>query len=204
MAMIEGKRDLSLDELNAVTQAWVEREYNRAVHSETNATPMDRFLHGKSVLRDPPDTSTLGLAFRRDETRSQRRSDGTISILGKRFEIPSAYRMLPRITVRFAEWDLRQVHLIDPRTQACLTPLYPLDRRKNAEGLRRRLGPPDLLSSESPVIANLENKTEADEWPPLLQKILAEHAASGLPPAYIPGPLPAQMQTQEEKEGKSE
>jgi transposase InsO family protein len=196
MAMIEGKRDLSLDELNSVTQAWVEREYNRAVHSETEQTPMERFLHGKSVLRDPPDTSTLSLAFRRDETRSQRRTDGTISILGKRFEIPSAYRMLPRITVRYAEWDLRQVHLVDPRTQACLTPLYPLDRRKNAEGLRRRLGPPELLSSEPSVILDLEKKT--GEWPPLLQKILAEHAASGLPPAYIPGPLPVETQTEEE------
>ncbi len=176
MAMLEGKRDLSLEELNAVTQAWVEMEYNRAVHSETTESPMARFLNGKSVLRTAPETSVLTQSYRRDEPRSQRRSDGTISILGKRFEIPQAFRALPRITVRFAEWDLREVHLIDPRTQAMLAPLYPLDRRKNAEGLRRRIGTPESKPSA---------KAEEAGLPPLLQKIMAEYAASGLPPAYI-------------------
>lgn len=186
VAMCESKRDLSLEELNAVTQAWVEQEYNRSVHRETNQTPMDRFLHDKSVLRESPDTSTLQLSFRRDETRSQRRTDGTISILGKRFEIPNAYRTLPRITVRYAQWDLRQVHLVDPRTSACLAPLYPLDRRKNSDGLRRRLGSPQAAGniSAQPATGNRE------EFPPLLQKLLAEHAASGLPPAYCVGPPP--------------
>jgi hypothetical protein len=63
-----------------------------------------------------------------------------------------------------------------------LSPIYPLDRRKNAEGLRRRIAnpeatpPPDTAASPT------------DSFPPLLQKLLAEHAASGLPPAYIPSP----------------
>jgi hypothetical protein len=95
MAMLEGKRDLTLEELNAVTQAWVEMEYNRKIHSETKQSPVDRFLHGKSVLRSAPETSVISLSFRRDESRSQRRSDGTISILGKRFEIPNAFKPLP-------------------------------------------------------------------------------------------------------------
>ena len=182
MAMLEKKRELSIDELNAVTQAWVEREYHRTAHSETNQTPIDRFLNGKSVLREAPDTNTLLLSFRRDETRSQRRTDGTVSILGKRFEVPASYRSLPRVTIRFAEWDLRHVHLVDPRTQACLAPLYPLDRRKNAEGLRRRIGNP-----ESTDTAAAQSSSNHD-FPPLLQKLLAEHAASGLPPAYLPSP----------------
>jgi transposase InsO family protein len=173
MAMLEGNRDLSLDELNAITQAWVEMEYNRRVHSETNQSPVERFLHGKSVLRSAPETSVLVLSFRRDEPRTQRVSDGTISILGKRFEIPAAYRCMNKITARYAEWDLRQVHLIDPRTQSMLSPLYPLDRRKNAEGLRK-------LNPGGPV----EPKTH-DPIPPLLRQIMGEYAASGLPPAYI-------------------
>lgn len=198
MAMLEGKRELSLEELNHVTQAWVEREYNRGIHSETKQTPLERFLHGKSVLRDAPDTNTIRLAFRRDETRSQRRTDGTISILGKRFEIPNAYRSLPRITVRYAEWDLRHVHIVDPRTAACLAPLYPLDRRKNADGLRRRLGSPEgAMASENAA------GSKTDEWPPLLQKLLAEHAASGLPPAYIAGPLPATDQSGDDDDNKT-
>lgn len=183
MAMIEKRRELSLEELNAITQAWVEREYHRTPHSETKQTPIDRFLNSKSVLRPAPDTNTLLLSFRRDETRSQRRTDGTISILGKRFEIPASYRSLPRLTIRFAEWDLRQVHLVDPRTQACLAPIYPLDRRKNAEGLRRRIGNP-----ETKPLDTVAAPPDAHDFPPLLQKLLAEHAASGLPPAYIPSP----------------
>jgi transposase InsO family protein len=176
MAMLEGKRDLSLAELNTVTQAWVEREYNRAIHSETKASPIDRWLHGKSVMRPSPEGGALTLLFRRDETRSQRRSDGTISILGKRFEIPNAYRTLKKVVVRYAEWDLREVHLVDPKTQAVLAPIYPLDRKKNAEGLRRKVGNP---------IVNEPPHERHQELPPLLQKLIAEHAASGLPPAYI-------------------
>lgn len=191
MAMCEGNRDLSLEELNAITQAWVEIEYNRAVHSETKQSPMERFLHGKSVLRAAPETSILTLSFRRDEIRTQRRSDGTVSILGKRFEIPAAFRCLPRVTVRYAEWDLRQVHLIDPRTQAMLAPIYPLDRKKNAEGLRRKIGNPQAQRPEEKIAV----------MPPLLQKIMAEYAATGLPPAYIVDPKPhGSNQTEEIEE----
>lgn len=181
MAMIERKRDLSLEDLNGVTQAWVEMEYNRSIHSETKQSPMERFLYGKTVLRSAPETSVLTLSFRRDESRQQRRSDGTISILGKRFEIPAAFRSLPQITVRYAEFDLRQVHLIDPRTQAMLAPLYPLDRKKNAEGLRRKIGSIQATPSAAPI-------SEDEAMPPLLQKIMADYAASGLPPSYIIDP----------------
>lgn len=182
MAMLERTRDLSLDELNRVSQAWAEMEYNRRTHSETNAPPVERWMNGKSVLRSAPEREVLTLSFRRDEARTQRRSDGTISILGKRFEVPQAYRVLPKIAVRYAEWDLRQVHLIDPRTQVALSPLYPLDRLRNAEGLRRRIG-----KSQADDGSN-ELSSQSGEMPPLLQKLIAEHAASGLPPAYLVDP----------------
>lgn len=188
MAMLESKRDLTIEELNQVSQAWMEMEYNRRIHSETNQTPVDRWLNGKSVLRPAPQYDVLRLAFRRDEIRTQRRSDGTVSILGKRFEIPAAYRALPKMVVRYAEWDLRHVHLIDPRTQAQLAPLYPVDRKRNAEGLRRRIGSPVTEKSEQ------VGTSTGGELPPLLAKLVAEHAASGLPPAYIP----IQSETQEE------
>lgn len=179
MAMLESQRHLSLDDLNRVSQAWVEMEYHRRIHSETQQKPIERWLEGKTVLRPAPEHDVLKLAFRRDEARTQRKSDGTVSILGKRFEIPAAYRSLPKIAVRYAEWDLRYVHLIDPRTQAALTPLYPLDRKRNSEGLRRKIG--------NPVTQDLSqaHAESSHELPPLLQKLVAEHAASGLPPAYL-------------------
>jgi len=184
MAMLEGMRDLSLEELNRVSQAWVEMEYHRKIHSETSEKPVERFLHGKSVLRTAPDRDVITLSFRKDEQRAQRRSDGTISLLGKRFEIPNAYRNLPKIAVRYAEWDLRQVHLIDVRTQACLSPLYPLDRARNAEGLRRKIGGAETVETQ----ATDHCSGEKGSLPPLLKKLIAEHAASGLPPAYIADP----------------
>lgn len=176
MAMLEGKRDLSLDELNAISQAWVEMEYNRKIHSETKQTPVERFLNGKSVLRAPLSSDVLTSAFRCDEKRTQRISDGTVSILGKRFEIPAAFRTLYRLTVRYAEWDLRHVSLVDPRTDAVLSPLYPVDRKRNAEGLRRRIGAPNASRPVPP---------KTDSIPPLLQRLMADYAATGLPPAYI-------------------
>jgi len=179
MAMLEGCEDLTLDRLNEATQAWVELEYNRAVHSEIGVSPLRRYLDGPEVGRDSPSSEALRRAFRAETVRSQRRSDQTISLVGRRFEIPSHYRHLERARVRFARWDLRSVDLIDPRSGAILCPLYPLDKVANADGRRRRLGPsPEahepVATAASPAIA------------PLLRKLMADYAATGLPPAYLP------------------
>lgn len=40
MAMLEGEVSLTIDALNLSTQAWVEQEYHRTVHSEIDATPL--------------------------------------------------------------------------------------------------------------------------------------------------------------------
>jgi putative transposase len=178
MAMLEGISELTLDRLNAITQAWVEQEYHQNPHSEIGTTPIKRFVNATSVGRDCPDTQTLRRAFRCTTTRKQRRSDATISLEGKRFEIPARYRYLERPMVRYARWDLRAVELVDPRTLAPLVPLYPLDKTANAEGRRRALAPTD----ESPEL------TPGDELPPLLRKCLADYAATGRPPAYLPHP----------------
>ena len=176
MAMLEKDKELNLSKLNFATQAWAEMEYNRAIHSETNETPLERFLHGKEVLRPTPDLLTMKLAFRMDVKRTQRRSDGTFSLEGKRFEIPSAWRSLKYITVRYARWDLTQVHLVDERTQNLLSPLYPVDRIKNAEGIRKTIPAP---TEETTQLVQ-------GEQPPLLRRLIEEYSASGLPPAYIP------------------
>ena len=43
MKMLDGVAELTLELLNEVTQAWVEIEYNRAVHRETASSPVERF-----------------------------------------------------------------------------------------------------------------------------------------------------------------
>lgn len=176
MAMLEGEKELTLELLNRATLAWLELEYNRKLHSEIGATPVERFLAGPDVLRPCPSSDELRRAFRRQELRTQRRSDGTLTVGGVRYEIPSRYRTLLRPTVRWASWDLSSVDLVDARTGVVLTTLFPLDKEKNADGKRRALDPePDLGPEPAPSgIA------------PLLRELMAEYAATGLPPAYVP------------------
>jgi transposase InsO family protein len=193
MAMVEGCRDLTLADLNEVTQAWVEMEYNRAPHREIGQTPLARFLAGPDVLRECPAADILRLAFTREESRSQRRSDGTVSIEGRRFEVPSRYRHLQRPGVRYAAWDLSAVHLVDERTGTVLSRLYPLDKQANADGRRRRLAPAPAASMAAPT----SERPPTSGMAPLLRKLVAEYAATGLPPAYIPQP-PAPTGTETE------
>lgn len=177
VAMLEGVPDLTLDQLNEATQAWVECEYNRKIHGETGEAPLQRFLNGPTVRRPSPDLEVLQRAFRVQRTRTQRRSDGTISIDGVRFEVPSRYRTLPELQIRYARWDLRSVTLVDPATDRDVCPLYPLDRLKNADGRRAVLRP--VASDDPPPPSGVA---------PLLKKLMADYAASGLPPAYMPLP----------------
>ena len=66
--------------------------------------PIARFLAGPDVMRPSPDSATLRLPFTRTELRTLRRSDGTITIEGRRFEVPNRYRHFVRLEVRFASW----------------------------------------------------------------------------------------------------
>ena len=141
MAMLEDVPDLTLAMLNEATQAWVEYEYNRKIHSETGEAPITRFLTGPEVTRPSPDSATLKLAFTRTERRTLRKSDGTVTIEGRRFEVPNRYRHLTRLELRFASWDLALVHLVDEHTGTVLCRLFPQDKAANASGLRRGMQP---------------------------------------------------------------
>lgn len=177
LPMLEGVPDLTLAQLNEATLAWVDVEYQRHPHRELEErTPLQCFLEGRDVGRPAPSSDALREAFTSEITRTQRRSDGTLSLLGRRFEIPSRYRHFARVHVRYAAWDLSQVHLVDPHTGALLTRLYPLDKARNAEGLRA--AKPSLI--EAPTTG------PAPGMAPLLQKILRQYATTGLPPAYLP------------------
>jgi transposase InsO family protein len=107
LAMLEGVAPtLRLGLLNEATQAWVELEYHRTPHGETGEPPLARFLAGPDVLRPSPSTEALRATFTTEQTRAQRRSDGTVTVEGVRFEVPARLAHLPRLTVRFARWDL--------------------------------------------------------------------------------------------------
>jgi hypothetical protein len=184
MAMLEGVTDLTLANLNEATQAWCEYEYNRALHSETGQTPLARYLAGPDVLRPSPDSEALRLAFTRTDQRLQRRSDGTLVIATRRFEIPNRYRHLRQLQVRYAQWDLSQVHLLDERSGKILCRLYPQDKQSNARGVRRPLEP--VATTPPNTAGRPEPPRTCPSMAPLLVKLMAQQTATGLPPAYLP------------------
>ena len=177
MAMLEGEAELTLSLLNEATIAWIEFEYHRKFHSEIAGTPLDRYLKDKNVGRACPDTSTLSRQFCAEVKRKQRRSDGTFTLEGCRFEIPNQYRHLDVLHVRYARWDLRSAFLVDPHSNTCLDVLYPQDKAANADGIRRTLNQADK---------KINHETPPTGIAPLLKELMAEYAATGLPPAYLP------------------
>ncbi len=185
MTMLEGVAELTLAALNDATQAWVEIEYNRTVHRETQSTPVARFAHAPDVLRTSPTGESLRDAFRLETRRTQRQSDGTISLEGVRFEIPARYRHFRELTVRYARWDLGRVDLVDRQSGIILAPIYPLDKSANADGRRAPVAPEVSAAPQ-------ENRPGKDAaLPPLLKQILREYSAPGLPPAYLPKTPPS-------------
>jgi hypothetical protein len=128
------------------------------------------------VGRPAPDGTALREAFTSEITRTQRRSDGTISLEGCRFEIPSRYRHFVQVHLRYASWDLSQVHLVDPHNGTLLCRIYPLDKSRNADAQRAAKASFIDAPSAEPVPG----------MAPLLQKILRQYATTGLPPAYFP------------------
>ncbi len=175
LPMLEGEPELSLHLLNTATQAWAEEEYQRKEHSEIREAPLARYLRGPSVARESPSSDALRRAFRTEVTRKQRRSDGTVTACGVRFEVPSAYRTLLQLRLRVARWDLSSVDLVDPRSGDPLATLLPLDKARNAERVRRVVAPAVTDDPQTPAgIA------------PHLRALMADYAATGLPPAFLP------------------
>ena len=134
-------------------------------------------LKGPDSSRPTPDREKMAFSFTHQESRAQRKSDGTVQIKGVRFEVPSRFRHFDRLHLRYQSWNLSHAWLVDERTSTLLAKIYPQDKVKNAEGVRKTI---------TPLMDFPATDTNADPYPPLLRKLLADYAATGLPPAYIP------------------
>jgi transposase InsO family protein len=178
MKLIEKVEPLTLEFLNQATAAWVEGDYNHGLHEEIGTTPVKRMIEGPDVSRPAPEIGVLRRRFTAERTPTQRAGDGTVSIKGVRFELPSRLRTLHRPTVRFQSWDLSRAWVIDPRSHEVLAEIRAIDKESNAARGRRTLEP---VAGHEPVPAPAE-----DPIPPLLRKLLGDYAATGLPPAYLP------------------
>lgn len=176
VAMLENVDHLSLKFLNDATHAWVEMEYNREKHDALHMSPLQALMEVKDVSRPSLSGEALRSIFLKEEHRIQRKTDGTISVESKRFEIPSMYRHIKTVQIRYAKWDLSNVFLLDPETGKILCPIWPLDKTKNATSGRRAR---DSILSNSPM------EKPKNEIAPLLKKYMEEFADIGLPPAYM-------------------
>jgi putative transposase len=107
-------------------------------------------------------------------------ANAEVSIQSVRLEVPSRYHHLERLSVRYASRDLGRVHLVEPHTGTLLAPLYPLDRTKNADGIRCVLGP---IASVPAGEASPTN-TKSTETAPLLRRLIDAYDRAGMPPAY--------------------
>lgn len=178
MELLRGVENLKLSFVNQAAQAWVEQDYHRRVHREIKTTPLQRMLNGHDVSRSVPDNDALRLAFTRRITRIPRRSDATVVVDGIRYELPVRFVHMRSVILRAPGWDKSRMILVDPDTDAPLAHLLPQDKAKNASGKRRIIQPDNKTV---PVVSSGN-----DPLPALLRKWLADYAATGLPPAYMP------------------
>jgi hypothetical protein len=95
---------------------------------------------------------------------------------GDASSFPSIYRQLTVVHLRDARWDLPQVSLVGPRAGAVLCPLKTLDKSTDPDGQRRPLAPA-TSTALLPPSAGIA---------PLLRQFLADQAATGLAPAWLP------------------
>lgn len=188
MAMLDGVQDLTLRRLNDLTSAWILHDYNRREHRELGMSPLDRHLGGQDAGRVAPPLDHLRDVFRRDVRRTVRRSDGTVSLEGKRFEIPFELATLRRVLLRYATWDLTTVHLVDERTGSTTHRVWPLDKQRNADRRRRRVEPaPGAASASSAAESETAAAPRGEAaLPPLAQELLRRQRESGLLPPYLP------------------
>ena len=177
LELLRGVDNLGLRFVNQAAQAWVEQDYHRNRHREIHTSPLERMLKGPDVSRAAPELDTLSLAFTRRIQRTPRRSDATVVVDGVRYELPVRFAHLRKVTLGYPEWDKSRMMLLDPNTDAPLARLLPQDKIKNASGHRRAIH----AQNDAPG-----HSAESEPLPALLRKWLADYAATGLPPAYLP------------------
>jgi transposase InsO family protein len=98
----------TLDDLNQSFWAWLELIYHKAVHSETNQTPLERYQQSLSDIR-PADHDQLVQAFRWRETRKVRK-DGRIELQGNSYQVDANF-IGRTLELRFDPFDLSSLEI---------------------------------------------------------------------------------------------
>lgn len=107
---VEAAKVARLEELNASFQAWVEMIYHRAVHSETEQSPLKRFQTSiAQIAVRTVDPAQLRQAFLWRDKRTVTRT-ATIALAGNRYSVDPALAGR-RVELRFDPFDLTEVEI---------------------------------------------------------------------------------------------
>ena len=97
MKMLDGMAELTLDVLEQADPGMGRKSSTTTrFTARLSSSPVDRFRQAPDVLRAEPIERVAAGRISPGITRSQRQSDGTISLEGVRFEIPARYRHFRR------------------------------------------------------------------------------------------------------------
>ncbi len=108
LSELQASRLHTLSELNEAFNAWVDLEYNRKIHSETQQTPLDRWRVGIDKIRYAEEEA-IRQAFLWKEIRSADKT-GVFSLLGTRYQVgPTLAKR--RFELRFDPEALHEVEV---------------------------------------------------------------------------------------------
>ena len=111
-----------------------------------------------------------------------------------RYQLPPPWRHLREVDLRGARWDLSGIDMVDGRTGDRICTLRPVDKSRNAEGVRRRTGRRAEDDDDRPATGPA----------PLLKRLQDEQDATGLPPAWLPFGGDAVPEDGEQEDGEQE
>jgi transposase InsO family protein len=141
LSEIDERLIADLDDLNARLWAWIEQVYHQTVHGGLDGlTPLARYQ------RDLPRIRTLGAKAATLDAlfyhRSERfvRKDGTVSYLGKRFEVP--YELSGKTVCLVVDAQAARVVGVENEAGESLGAATPLDKLANVHRVRRKPEPP--------------------------------------------------------------
>ncbi len=107
---VDSAKLATLEELNASFQAWVELIYHKAVHSETNQAPLDRFQQSLTrITVRQAEPRQLREAFLWREKRTVTRT-ATLSLQGNRYSVDPIL-VGQQVELRFDPFELAEVEV---------------------------------------------------------------------------------------------
>ena len=160
-----------LDELNKFLWAWLEAHYTHRVHSQTGATPHDRWEAGRHRIREVSPEALADTFLWEDERHVVK--TGEVCLGGNRYPVPAAL-VGQRVMVRYDPYDLAEIKVFARGQLVGAFRPAELVSRTFAKARPHDDGPPKPLDSSRRFKERMLEKAEAvdERW---------KERAAGLP-----------------------